>query len=133
MSSIFTKIINREIPSYKVAESNLFYAFLDINPMSIGHTLVIPKVETDYIFELPEADYLGLMQFARKVGMAIDAALDCQRVGVMVYGLEVPHVHVHLIPIYTAIDMSIQKPKLKLTMEQFEKTAAAIQESFLQL
>ena len=101
MASIFTKIINGEIPSYKVAETEDYYAFLDINPNSKGHTLCVPKVEVNKIFDLDEKTYLGLMAFSRKVAIAIEKAIRCERVGMSVIGLEVPHVHVHLIPLHT--------------------------------
>ncbi|NND80453.1 MAG: HIT family protein, partial [Maribacter sp.] len=99
MASIFTKIINGEIPCYKIAEDDNFFAFLDINPNAKGHTLCIPKVEVDKIMDLDEETYMGLMAFSRKVGKAIEASIDCNRVGITVIGLEVPHVHVHLIPL----------------------------------
>ena len=126
MSSIFTKIINGDIPSYKIAEDENFYAFLDINPMSKGHTLVVPKIEVDYIFDLPDENYQALMSFSKKVGAAIEAVVSCNRIGIMVFGLEVPHAHVHLIPINEAMDMSITKPKLKLEKEEFVRLAEQI-------
>ena len=126
MSSIFTKIINGDIPSYKIAEDENYYAFLDINPMSKGHTLVVPKIEVDYIFDLSDENYEGLMKFSKKVSTAIEAVIPCNRIGLMVFGLEVPHAHVHLIPINEAIDMSITKPKLKLPKEEFEEIAKQV-------
>ena len=126
MSSIFSKIINGDIPCYKIAEDENYFAFLDINPMSKGHTLVIPKQEVDYIFDLPDEIYDGLMSFSKKIAAAIDAVIPCNRVGMMVFGLEVPHAHVHLIPINNAMDMSITKAKLKLEKEEFEKIAEQI-------
>lgn len=128
MSSIFTKIINGEIPSYKIAEDENYYAFLDINPLAKGHTLVVPKIETDYIFDLDDNVIAGLHVFAKKVAKAIDAAVSCKRVSVAVLGLEVPHAHVHLIPMddLTATDFS--KPKLQFTKEEFEKIASDIRE-----
>jgi len=99
MSTLFTKIINGEIPSYKVAENNDFYAFLDVNPNAKGHTLVVPKKETDKLFDLDEETYNGLMHFSRKIAIAIEKTIPCKRVGMAVVGLEVPHVHVHLIPL----------------------------------
>ena len=109
MSTIFTKIAKGEIPSYKVAENDEFYAFLDIAPMAKGHTLVIPKhVEDDYIFNLEESTYAGLCAFARKVAKAIDAAIACKRVGVAVLGMEVPHTHIHLVPLQTEGDMDFR-------------------------
>lgn len=126
MSSIFTKIINGDIPCYKIAEDDHYFAFLDINPMSKGHTLVVPKIEVDYIFDLSDETYQGLMTFSKKVGAAIEKVVPCNRIGLMVFGLEVPHAHLHLIPINEAIDMSITKPKLKLSTEEFEKMAEQI-------
>ena len=127
MSTIFTKIAHGEIPSYKVAESEDFYAFLDIAPMAKGHTLVIPKnVEDDYIFNLDEKTYLGLCAFAKKVAEAIKAALPCQRVGVAVLGMEVPHTHIHLVPLQTEADMDFRKKKLELSSEEFSAIASSI-------
>ncbi|PKP38708.1 MAG: HIT family protein [Bacteroidetes bacterium HGW-Bacteroidetes-14] len=126
MSSIFSKIARGEIPSYKIAESDKFYAFLDINPLSVGHTLVIPKEETDYIFDLGEEDYSALFLFANKVAKGIEKAIPCARIGVAVIGLEVPHAHIHLIPINDESDMDFRKPKLKLQKEEMEAIAARI-------
>ncbi|WP_370226414.1 HIT family protein [Mesoflavibacter sp.] len=126
MASIFTKIINGEIPCYKIAETEDFFAFLDINPNAKGHTLCIPKKEVDKIFDLDEATYTGLMQFSRKVAIAIEQAIPCKRVGVSVIGLEVPHVHVHLIPLNTMEDARFIS-KETLTKEDFDATAKAIQ------
>lgn len=126
MASIFTKIINGEIPCYKIAETEDFFAFLDINPNAKGHTLCIPKKEVDKIFDLDEATYTGLMKFSRKVAIAIEQAIPCKRVGVSVIGLEVPHVHVHLIPLNTMEDARFIS-KETLTKEDFEATAKAIQ------
>lgn len=125
MSSIFTKIINGEIPSYKIAENEKFYAFLDVNPNAKGHTLVVPKVEENKLFDLDEETYLGLMQFSRKIALAIEKAVPCKRVGVAVIGLEVPHVHVHLIPLQVMEDIQFVK-KVKLQKEEFETIAKAI-------
>ncbi|MFH6603372.1 HIT family protein [Maribacter algicola] len=125
MPSIFTKIIKGEIPCYKVAENDDFFAFLDINPNAKGHTLCIPKKEVDKLMDLDEATYMGLMAFSRKVGKAIEQALDCKRVGMTVIGLEVPHVHVHLIPLNNMQDATFQK-KVSLTKEEFENIANAI-------
>jgi histidine triad (HIT) family protein len=126
MSSIFTKIIKGEIPSYKIAENDKFYAFLDIFPLAKGHTLVVPKKEIDYIFDL-EDDLLGeMMGFAKKVGKAIEAVVPCERIGITVIGLEVPHAHIHLIPINSITDMDFSKEKLKLEKSEFETLAAAI-------
>lgn len=125
MSTLFTKIINREIPSFKIAEDENFYAFLDINPLEVGHTLVVPKKEIDYIFDLDDF-LLGQMNiFAKKVAKAIDKTIDCKRVGIAVIGLEVPHAHIHLIPLYEdAINFS--KEKLLLTSDELQKTANEI-------
>ncbi|MEJ4089161.1 HIT family protein [Galbibacter orientalis] len=129
MATIFTKIINGDIPSYKVAEDENFYAFLDINPNAKGHTLCIPKKETDKIFDLDEETYMGLMSFSRKVAKALEKVIDCKRVGIAVVGLEVPHTHVHLIPLNAMSEMTFQQ-KVKLTDEEFkeiaEKVSAAI-------
>ena len=119
MATLFTKIINGEIPSYKVAETDEFFAFLDINPNSKGHTLCIPKKEVDKIFDLDEETYMGLMQFSRRVALAIEKVIPCQRVGMSVIGLEVPHVHVHLIPLHTMENARFTH-KEKLTSEKFE-------------
>ena len=126
MASIFTRIANGEIPSYKVAEDENYYAFLDINPLAKGHTLVIPKLEEDYIFNLPAETYTGLWNFANKVAKAIDIAVPSKRVGVAVLGMEVPHVHVHLIPMNSEKDMVISNPKLKLDASEMAEIAANI-------
>jgi histidine triad (HIT) family protein len=132
MSTIFTKIAKGEIPSYKVAENEDFYAFLDIAPMAKGHTLVIPKhVEDDYIFNLDEKTYMGLCAFAREVAQAIKAAVPCQRVGVAVLGMEVPHTHIHLVPLATEADMDFRKPKLELSSEEFVQIASSIYEEYV--
>ena len=126
MSSIFTKIINGEIPCYKVAEDDRFFAFLDIDPNSKGHTLCVPKLEVDKILDLDEETYLGLMKFSRKVGLAIEKTIDCNRVGMSVIGLEVPHVHVHLIPIKVMKDMTFRR-KVSMTNDEFVDLAKKIQ------
>ena len=127
MATIFTRIAQGEIPSYKVAESEDYYAFLDISPLAQGHTLVIPKkVEDDYIFHLDEATYAGLWAFARKVATALKAAVPCQRVGVAVLGMEVPHTHIHLVPLQTEGDLDYRKVRPTFTQEQMAQTAAAI-------
>ena len=130
MATIFTKIINGEIPCYKVAENEHFFAFLDIAPMTKGHTLVIPKFEADnegdYIFDMDDEMYAGLMMFAKQVAKAIEAAVPCKRVGVAVMGMEVPHVHVHLIPKNSEKDMVISNPKLKLEASEMAEIAANI-------
>lgn len=126
MATIFTKIINGEIPCYKVSEDERFFAFLDINPLNAGHTLVVPKKETDYLFELDNETYTGLMLFSKKIAKAIERAVVCKRIGMAVVGLEVPHVHVHLIPMNTMDDIDFRKPKLKFTPEEFRKIAEKI-------
>ena len=125
MASIFTKIVAGEIPSYKIAEDENFFAFLDINPNTPGHTLCIPKKEVDKITDLDEATYMGLMAFSRKIAIGIEAVMDCQRVGITVIGLEVPHVHVHLIPLNSMRDASFQQ-KVSLTAVEFEEIAESI-------
>ena len=125
MSGIFTKIINGEIPCYKIAEDDNFFAFLDINPNVMGHTLCIPKKEVDKILDLDEETYMELMSFSRKVGKAIEKAIDCKRVGITVIGLEVPHVHLHLIPLNSMKDATFQN-KVSFTKEEFETVAAKI-------
>ena len=125
MATIFTKIIQGEIPCYKIAEDEHYLAFLDINPNAKGHTLCIPKVEVDKILDLDEKTYMGLMAFSRKVGKAVEKAVDCKRVGLTVIGLEVPHVHVHLIPLNSMHDATFQN-KVKLSEEEFKKVAEAI-------
>jgi histidine triad (HIT) family protein len=125
MATLFTKIINGEIPCYKVAEDENFLAFLDINPNAKGHTLCIPKVEVDKILDLDEPTYMGLMAFSRKVGKALEKAVECKRVGITVIGLEVPHVHVHLIPLNSMQDATFQK-KVKLSEGEFKQVAVAI-------
>lgn len=126
MASIFSKIARGEIPSYKVGETADYYAFLDINPLAKGHTLVIPKEETDYIFDIADQQYAGLFTFARQVARAIEAEVECKRIGMAVVGLEVPHAHIHLIPLNDVYDIDFKRPKLKLTPEEFTRIAAAI-------
>ena len=125
MASIFTKIVNGEIPCYKVAETDDFLAFLDVNPNAKGHTLCIPKKEVDKILDLDEATYNGLMSFSRKVGIALEKTVDCKRVGITVIGLEVPHVHVHLIPLNSMEDARFTT-KQSMNKEEFEAIAEAI-------
>lgn len=125
MSTIFTKIINREIPSYKIAENESFYAFLDINPNANGHTLVVPKKEVNKLFDLDKDTYGGLMEFSRKIAIAIEKAIPCKRVGMIVIGLEVPHVHVHLIPLQSMRNIDF-KHKVHLSNEEFVATAKKI-------
>lgn len=130
--TIFTKIAKGEIPSYKVAENDDFYAFLDINPMTKGHTLVIPRnTEEDYIFHLDNKTYLGLMQFSKSVALAIEKAIPCKRIAVTVMGLEVPHTHIHLVPIDKESDMNIANPKLKLSTEEMAEIAEKIRNEFI--
>lgn len=126
MSSIFSKIIAGEIPAYKVAEDDQFFAFLDIFPTAKGHTLVIPKKEIDYLFDLDEETYLGLQKFAKKVAVGLKKAIPCQKVGVMVLGLEVPHAHIHLVPMQSEHDLLNFGDKIKMSPEEFEETRAAI-------
>ena len=134
MATIFTKIAKGEIPSYKVAENEDFYAFLDIAPMAKGHTLVIPKnVDDDYIFNLDEATYMGLCAFARKVAQAVKAAVPCKRVGVAVLGMEVPHTHIHLVPLQSEADMDFRKAKLELSSEEFQQIAQSIWNEYVKI
>ena len=134
MATIFTKIAKGEIPSYKVAENDDFYAFLDIAPMAKGHTLVIPKhVEDDYIFNLENETYMGLCAFAKKVAQALKATVPCQRVGVAVLGMEVPHTHIHLVPLQTEGDMDFRKKKLELSQEEFAEIAASIYNEYVKI
>ncbi len=133
MASIFTRIISGEIPCYKVAEDENYFAFLDINPLNTGHTLVVPKKEVDYIFDLDDETYLGLMLFSKKVAAAIEKEVPCNRIGVAVVGLEVPHVHVHLVPMNSMDDINFKKPKLKLTPEEFSAVAEKISGRFREM
>ena len=126
MATIFSRIVRGEVPSYRVAEDERYYAFLDINPLAKGHTLVIPKTEVDYIFDLDDDLLAGMMVFARKVALAIDRTMDCKRVGIAVLGLEVPHAHIHLIPINSLYDIEFSRPKLSFTEEEFRETARLI-------
>lgn len=126
MASIFSRIVAGEIPCYKVAENDKFFAFLDINPLVKGHTLVIPKAEVDYYFDLSDEDVAGIQVFAKQVAAAIKKAFPCQKVGQAVIGLEVPHAHIHLIPIQKESDMLFSNPKLKLTPEEFKEIAEKI-------
>ena len=130
MASVFTKIVEGDIPSYKVAESDQFYAFLDINPLAKGHTLVIPKKEVDYIFDLEDDIYNGLFAFAKSVGLAIEKVVSCKRIGMIVFGLDVPHAHIHLIPINKPGEMSFSSPRVALTTEEFQEIAAKINNAF---
>ena len=119
MDSIFTKIINKEIPSYIIEEDEDFIAFLDVYPLAKGHTLVIPKKQVDYIFDLDEATYLGLWNFAKKVSVKVENAIDCERMGIAVIGLEVPHAHIHLVPLNNVSDINFSRPKLELEEREF--------------
>jgi histidine triad (HIT) family protein len=130
MATIFTKIINGEIPCHKVAESSKYLAFLDINPLVKGHTLVIPKEEVDYIFDLNDELLGGLMVFSKKVAKAIEKSFPCERIGVTVIGLEVPHTHVHLIPMNKMSDMNFQNPKLNISSEELADIAIQINNNF---
>jgi histidine triad (HIT) family protein len=129
MASIFTKIINREIPGYIVAEDDQYIAFLDINPLVLGHTLVVPKKEVDYIFELEDSALSGLYVFAKRVAHAVKKAVPCKRIGVAVIGLEVPHTHVHLVPMNTADDLNFTRPKLSPAKSDLEAVLKKIKES----
>ncbi|OYT17294.1 MAG: HIT family protein [Bacteroidetes bacterium 4572_77] len=130
MSTIFTKILNGEIPSYKIAENDQFYAFLDINPLAKGHCLVIPKIEVDYIFKIEDDMLAEMMVFAKKVALAMEENIPCKRIGVAVLGLEVPHAHIHLIPINSVYDIDFKQPKLKLEAKEFEEIAAKVSKSY---
>ena len=125
MASIFTKIMNGEIPSYKIAEDEQFIAFLDVNPNTIGHTLCVPKQEINKLFEMEEDHYLALMKFSRKIALGLEKAIPCKRIGVAIIGLEVPHVHVHLIPLQDMDDMRFQR-KVSLSKDEFEATVQKI-------
>jgi len=128
MATIFTRIIKGEIPCYRIAEDENYFAFLDINPLKEGHTLVVPKAETDYIFDLDDNTLSGLMLFSAKVARAIEKVVKCNRIGVAVIGLEVPHVHVHLVPMNTMDDINFMRPKLKFSKEEFEGIAEKIRQ-----
>lgn len=130
MASIFTRIINKEIPGYIVAENEDAIAFLDINPLNEGHTLVVPKKEVDKLFDLDEDTYLKLQAFTHKVARGIEKAIPCLRVGVAVIGLEVPHAHIHLIPLHGVHDIDFGRPKLKLSQEEFENVREKIRSNF---
>jgi len=130
MASIFSKIINREIPGYIVAENNDFLAFLDINPLVVGHTLVVPKKEIDYIYDLDDDLLAGLHIFCKKVAKAIESVEKCDRIGVAIIGLEVPHAHVHLVPISTMDDINFSRPKLSPVQEELSETAMKIKAAF---
>ena len=126
MSSVFSKIVKGEIPSYKIAEDENYFAFLDISPLAKGHTLVIPKKETDYIFDIEDKEHMGLWNFAKRIAKAVGAAVPCKRVGVAVIGLEVPHAHIHLIPMNKVSDMNFANPKLSFPAYEMQQVADAI-------
>lgn len=126
MSSLFTKIINGQIPCHKIAENEEFFAFLDINPLAKGHTLVVPKAEKDYIFDIEDDLYARLMVFAKKIALAIEKTISCERIGIAVIGLEVPHAHIHLVPINGIHDIDFGKPRVILSKEEFEEIARQI-------
>lgn len=129
MAGVFSKIISGEIPAYKVAENDDFLAFLDIMPIAKGHTLIIPKKEIDYIFDIEDSSYTAMMLFAKTVAQKLKKAIPCKKIGVAVVGLEVPHAHIHLIPINNVGDMNFSKPKLQLTQEDFENILAQIRQA----
>jgi histidine triad (HIT) family protein len=129
MASIFSRIINHEIPGHIVAENDHYIAFLDINPLVLGHTLVVPKREVDYIFDLDDQQLAGLMLFAKKVSAAVRKSVPCKRIGVAVIGLEVPHTHVHLVPMTTVGDINFTRPKLNPSQEELTRVADAIRQS----
>jgi len=126
MTTIFSKIVKNEIPSYRIAEDDRFYAFLDINPLAKGHTLVIPKKEVDYLFDMEDDLLAGMNVFAKKIAKAIEKVITCKRIGVAVLGLEVPHAHIHLIPINSESDISFSRPKLKFSEEEYNELAEKI-------
>jgi histidine triad (HIT) family protein len=126
MATIFTKIINGEIPCYKIAEDENYFAFLDINPLKAGHTLVVFKKETDYIFDLDDDQLAGLILFSKKVAIAIKSAIPCNRIGIAILGLEVPHAHIHLVPMNTMEDLNFKNPKLKFSVDEFKEIASKI-------
>lgn len=131
METIFSKIIRGEIPSYKIAENDNYFAFLDINPLAEGHTLVIPKKQTDYIFEMDTDEYSGLFLFAKKIALSIQKNFDCKKVGIAVIGLEVAHAHIHLVPINKVSDLDFKREKLKLSNERFLEIASIIKKDII--
>lgn len=131
MASVFTRIISGEIPSYKIAEDDRFFAFLDISPLAKGHTLVVPKQETDYIFDIEDAQHKDLWDFAKRVAKAVKSAVPCKRIGIAVIGLEVPHAHIHLIPMNKVGDMNFASPKLSFPSEEMEEIAQKIRSQFI--
>jgi histidine triad (HIT) family protein len=130
MSTLFSKIIRREIPAYIVAEEEAQIAFLDINPLARGHVLVVPKKEVDYYFDLPDNEFIDLNLFAKRVANALEKTIPCQRIGLAVVGLEIPHVHVHLIPLNTMEDIDFNKPKLQLTDEEMKEIAYSVRKTY---
>jgi histidine triad (HIT) family protein len=130
MASIFTRILKGEIPSYKIAEDENYFAFLDISPLAKGHTLVVPKKETDYIFDIGDDEHKGLWNFAKKVAKAVEKAVPCKRIGVAVIGLEVPHAHIHLIPMNRVSEMNFANPKLKVVDAEMKEIADKIKSAF---
>jgi histidine triad (HIT) family protein len=130
MASVFSRIISGEIPSYKIAEDTNYFAFLDINPLAKGHTLVVPKKEIDYIFDVDDQTLAGMMVFAKKVARTIEKVIPCKRIGVAVLGLEVPHAHIHLVPINGGFDIEFSRPKLKLSPDEFKEIANKIIEAY---
>ncbi len=126
MATLFTKIISGEIPCYKIAEDDNYFAFLDINPLREGHTLVVPKIETDYIFDLPDDQLSGMMVFSKRVAEGIRKAIPCARIGIAVLGLEIPHAHIHLVPMDSLEDLNFRNPKLKFSKEEFIASAEKI-------
>lgn len=132
MATIFSKIITGEIPCYKVAETNDFLAFLDVRPLTAGHTLVVPKVETDYIFDMDDEQFAGLHLFAKIVAKAVKTAIPCKRIGVAVIGLEVPHAHIHLVPMNEIGDLNFEKERVVFTHDQYEQIASGIRKAILQ-
>jgi histidine triad (HIT) family protein len=133
MATIFSKIVNGEIPSYKIAEDERFYAFLDINPLAKGHTLVIPKKEIDYIFDIEDKQYQDFWLFAKKIAGALKTVFSCEKIGIAVIGLEVLHAHIHLIPLNSMDDINFSKPKLKLTEEDFKEIVVKVTEALKQI
>ncbi|MBK6444183.1 MAG: HIT family protein [Bacteroidetes bacterium] len=131
MASIFTRIISGEIPCYKIAEDDRFFAFLDISPLAKGHTLVVPKAEVDYIFDIEDEHHKDLWNFAKKVAQALKKAVPCKRIGIAVIGLEVPHAHIHLIPMNKVSDMNFASPKLSFPASEMEETAQKIRSQFV--
>jgi histidine triad (HIT) family protein len=130
MASIFTKIINGEIPCYKIAEDDNYFAFLDINPLAKGHTLVVPKQEKDYIFDHDDELLAGLIVFSKKVAKALESVIPCKRIGIAVLGLEVPHTHIHLVPLNSEADICFSNPRVKLTNDEFEEIANEVSSKF---